>query len=85
VLNPSLPKRVIGLINRICRSEELLDESIRLAETMASRPRRALLETKRLSRELIDMDTESAMKRMVDYRFPSLHLPTIPKMEQLVC
>jgi len=54
----------IGLANRICRPEELLDEAMSLAETLASRPRAALFETKRLSREVIDLDTESAMKRM---------------------
>jgi enoyl-CoA hydratase/carnithine racemase len=54
----------VGLANRICRPEELLDEAIRLAATLAARPRMALLETKRLTREVIDLDTETAMKQM---------------------
>jgi enoyl-CoA hydratase/carnithine racemase len=54
----------IGLVNRICRSEELLEQAVALADTLASRPRQALFETKRLSRELIEMNTEAAFERM---------------------
>jgi enoyl-CoA hydratase len=53
-----------GLVNHVCAPEELLDRSITLAETLAARPRQALLETKRLARELIDLDTASAFRRM---------------------
>jgi enoyl-CoA hydratase/carnithine racemase len=54
----------IGLVNRVCPSEELLKHALALAETLASRPREALFETKRLSRELIEMNTEAAFERM---------------------
>lgn len=56
----------IGLVNRIYPVEELLEQALKLAETLAKRPREALFQTKRLSRELIDMDTESAMNRMFE-------------------
>ncbi len=56
----------IGLINRIYPPEELLNQALKWAETLASRPRQALFETKRLSRELIEMNTELAIKRMFE-------------------
>ncbi|MEW6736987.1 MAG: enoyl-CoA hydratase/isomerase family protein [Acidobacteriota bacterium] len=56
----------IGLVNRIYTPEELLDQALKLAETLANRPRQALFDTKRLSLELIEMDTESAIKRMFE-------------------
>jgi enoyl-CoA hydratase len=54
----------IGLVNRIHPQEELHERAMELAATLASRPRQALVETKRLSRELIDLDTAPAFKRM---------------------
>ncbi|MGE0132363.1 MAG: enoyl-CoA hydratase/isomerase family protein [Blastocatellales bacterium] len=54
----------IGLVNHIHPSDELLEQALGLAERLASRPRAALFETKRLSRELIDLDTASAFERM---------------------
>jgi enoyl-CoA hydratase len=56
----------IGLVNHIYPGEELLEQSLALAGKLASRPRGALFETKRLSRELIDLDTASAFERMKD-------------------
>jgi enoyl-CoA hydratase/carnithine racemase len=56
----------IGLVNRIHPQAELLSRTLEFAVTLASRPRQALFETKRLSRELIDLDTESAMKLMFE-------------------
>ena len=56
----------IGLVNRICALDLLLDDAIRLGERLAARPRQALFETKRLSRELIDLNTESAMTLMFE-------------------
>jgi len=53
-----------GLVNHVCEASELLDRTMKLAEMLASRPRLALFETKRLSRELIDLDTQSAFRRM---------------------
>jgi enoyl-CoA hydratase/carnithine racemase len=54
----------IGLVNHIYPAEQLLDEALRLAERLAVAPRRALFETKRLGRELIEMTTDSAIDRM---------------------
>ena len=54
----------IGLVNHIYPSDELLDEALKLAGKLASRPREALFETKRLSHELLDLDTASAFERM---------------------
>lgn len=56
----------IGLANHIYPSEELLVQAMKLAETLAAKPREALFETKRLSRELIEMDAESAFQRMAE-------------------
>lgn len=54
----------MGLVNHVCPAEELLSRTMKLAETLASKPRQALFETKRLSRELIDLDTPAAFRRM---------------------
>jgi enoyl-CoA hydratase len=56
----------IGLVNHIHPSDELLDETLKLAGKLASRPREALFETKRLSHEVLDLDTASAFERMKD-------------------
>lgn len=54
----------IGLINHIYPTKEFPKQALTLAQTLSSRPRQALFETKRLSRELIDLDTPSAFRRM---------------------
>jgi enoyl-CoA hydratase/carnithine racemase len=56
----------IGLVNQICPAEELLYQAMKLAEDLSSKPRQALFDTKRLSRELIELDTVSAMNRMLE-------------------
>jgi enoyl-CoA hydratase/carnithine racemase len=56
----------IGLVNRICPAEELLDQALAMATKLALRPREALFETKRLSREVIDLDASSAFKHTAD-------------------
>lgn len=56
----------IGLVSGVYPREELLSEALRWAGELASRPPDALFETKRLSRELIELDTASAMTRMFD-------------------
>jgi enoyl-CoA hydratase/carnithine racemase len=55
----------IGLVNHIYPREELMERAKELAQLLASKPREALFETKRLTRELIDYDTEKAMTEMV--------------------
>lgn len=51
----------IGLVNHVYPGEELMARAQELAELLASKPRSALLETKRLTRELIDLDTQTAL------------------------
>jgi enoyl-CoA hydratase len=54
----------IGLVNHIYPREELMTRAMEMAAHLASRPRNALLETKRLTRELIDLDTNDAFEEM---------------------
>jgi enoyl-CoA hydratase len=54
----------IGLVNHIYPREELMGKTLELARVLAAKPRNALLETKRLTRELIDMDTNSALEEI---------------------
>jgi enoyl-CoA hydratase len=54
----------IGLVNHIYPREELMARAMEMAEVIASKPRNALFETKRLTRELIDLDTQSALEEM---------------------
>jgi enoyl-CoA hydratase/carnithine racemase len=56
----------IGFVNHIYPAESLWDEALRLAEKLAARPRQALFETKRLSRELIEADTATAFRLMFE-------------------
>lgn len=56
----------IGLVNRVYPADQLLDQAMNLAGALAAKPRQALLETKRLSREVIDMTTDVAIGRMFE-------------------
>ena len=56
----------IGLVNHVYRADELLFKALELGELLASRPKEALFATKRLSRDLIETSTESAIKLMFD-------------------
>lgn len=56
----------IGLVNRIHSPGDLMPETPRFATGLASRPPAALFETKRLAREIVQMDTASAMDAMFD-------------------
>ncbi len=56
----------IGLVNRVYPREELLDRALKLAQSLADKPRQALFETKRLSRQLIELNEASALKRMFE-------------------
>ena len=51
----------IGMVNHVYEPEELMQRAAELAELLASKPRSALFETKRLTRELIDMGTKEAL------------------------
>jgi len=54
----------IGLVNHIHPREELMARAMEMAELLASKPQNALFETKRLTRDLIDLDTNSALEEM---------------------
>jgi enoyl-CoA hydratase/carnithine racemase len=54
----------IGLVNHIYAGEELMARAMEMAELLAAKPRNALLETKRLTRELIDLDTNRALEEI---------------------
>lgn len=51
----------IGLVNHVYPREELMQRAMELAAVLASKPRDALFATKRLTRELIDLDTNTAL------------------------
>jgi enoyl-CoA hydratase len=51
----------IGLVNHLYEREELLPKAKEMAARLAAKPRMALLETKRLTRELVDLDTKTAL------------------------
>jgi len=55
----------IGLVNHIYPRNELLSRARELALVLASKPREALFATKRLTRELIDMDTNTALDEIM--------------------
>lgn len=63
----------IGLVNELVSPEELMNKAMTLARTIASRPREALLESKRLSREVPGMDRAAAFARMGEALDRSLH------------
>ncbi len=56
----------IGLINHLYEREQLMAEAGKLADLLAAKPRRALFETKRLTRELIDYDMARARREIND-------------------
>lgn len=54
----------IGLVNHVYPAEELMPRAMALAEELAAKPRLALFEAKRLTRELVDLDTAEALARV---------------------
>lgn len=54
----------IGLVNHVYAKEELMPRAMEMARVLASKPRGALFETKRLTRELIDLDTARALEEI---------------------
>jgi enoyl-CoA hydratase len=63
----------IGLANHVYPREELMSRAFELAGVLAGKPRMALLETKRLTRELIDLDTKAALKEIAETFRRCLH------------
>ena len=53
----------IGLVNRVHSAEDLVPQAMNVAARLAARPRQALLATKRLSREVIELSSEAAIAR----------------------
>jgi enoyl-CoA hydratase/carnithine racemase len=56
----------IGLVSSVHEDDELVPHALELAGRMAERPPDALFETKRLTREVIGLDTEAAFERMFE-------------------
>ena len=56
----------VGLVDHVYPRPELLAEVFKLAEVLESRPKQALFATKKLSQDLIELNTESAIKLMFD-------------------
>jgi enoyl-CoA hydratase/carnithine racemase len=56
----------IGLVSAVHTESDLLSEALELARSLAEMPAGALFDAKRLSRELVDLDTDAAMTRMFD-------------------
>jgi len=54
----------IGLVNHVYPREDLMPRAMDLARTLASKPHGALFATKRLTRELIDLDTTAALDKI---------------------
>lgn len=54
----------IGLVNHVYPRGELMARAAEMAAVLASKPRNALFETKRLTRDLIDLDTNSALREI---------------------
>jgi len=54
----------IGLVNHVYENEDLMPKALELARKLASKPRGALLETKRLTRDLISLDLDAALKEI---------------------
>ncbi|HEX4947885.1 MAG TPA: enoyl-CoA hydratase/isomerase family protein [Blastocatellia bacterium] len=55
----------IGFVNHIYPSEDLMNEAMKLAQLLASKPREALFATKRLSRELLELNYDAAIERQL--------------------
>jgi|SRR5262249_3026135 len=51
----------IGLVNHVYENEDLMPMALDLAGKLASKPRGALVETKRLTRDLISLDLDAAL------------------------
>jgi len=51
----------IGLVNHVYENEDLMPRALELARKLASKPRGALLETKRLTRDLVSLDLDAAL------------------------
>lgn len=56
----------IGLVSAVLPDDELLARVLELAGELSAKPPEALFETKRLSRELIELDSDTAFGRMFD-------------------
>jgi enoyl-CoA hydratase/carnithine racemase len=53
-------------VSGVHEDDELLPEAMDLADQMAGRPAEALFETKRLLREVLELDTDAAFRRMFE-------------------
>lgn len=56
----------VGLVSSVHEEDDLLPHALDLARRMAERPPEALFETKRLTREVISLDSDAAFARMFE-------------------
>lgn len=56
----------IGLVNRIVPADSLIEEALATAESIAQRPPEALFATKKLSRELVELNSGERIDRMFE-------------------
>lgn len=56
----------IGLVSHVFDDGDLMERAMDFAERMAARPPEALFETKRLTHDLIELDTDAAFGRMFE-------------------
>lgn len=56
----------IGLVSHVHQDDELLPAALQLARQMAERPPEALFATKRLTHDVVELNTESALTRMYE-------------------
>jgi enoyl-CoA hydratase/carnithine racemase len=56
----------IGLVSHVFEDGELPSRAVEFAQRMAARPPEALVATKRLTHDLIELDTEAAFARMFE-------------------
>jgi enoyl-CoA hydratase len=54
----------IGLVNHVYSRDDLMPRAMELAGVLASKPRNALFETKRLTRSLVDLETNAAFEEI---------------------
>ena len=59
---PAAEAHRIGLVNHVVPAADLLARALELADTIASRPRAAVLATKRITREMLDQTFEEGLR-----------------------
>jgi len=80
---PASEAHRIGLVNQVFSTSTVLDEALKVAHKMALRPRRALLDTKRLTREMLDAKVDGALDAAGESILDGLNVPAQRQQLQL--